>query len=299
MCAFVLAGVVGPRNQSLTLAGQLAKYGGIKTIMLGETLDSLRLDVARRVDLVHFVYAPVAERGLSEGKLVALALIRKPVIFHWIGSDVLNALEHPTGKFVARLCRSHILVKGHLAQTSWLANELSEAGIQATVFPLLPNLDFEIPPFPERASVLAYLPDSRYEFYGGKIVERLASESPSVNFVGIASSRRSWLPNLQYLPWQSSLGDVWRDISILLRVTKHDGLPWMVLEALAKGRQVIFSYSFPFCLKANSLDEARSMLSELLVRHKPNLEGATFVKRHFDPRVQIERLIGIYKRAIA
>jgi hypothetical protein len=295
----LLAGIVGPNRQTSTLARQLAKFGGIKADTLGESLNSMRLDSARHADLVHFIYAPVGESVFSQRKLLALAVMKKPVIFHWIGSDVVNALEHPSGKIVARLCRCEILVKWHLAQTSWLAKELSKVGIQAAIIPLLPDLDFETPPLPARACVLAYLPDSRYEFYGGKIMERLATEFPNVRFIGTASSRRSRLPNLQYLLWQASLDKIWRDTSILLRITKHDGLPWMLLEALAKGRQVIFSYQFPFCYRAGSFDEARTKLSEILVNEKLNLEGARFVRQRFDLETQIKRLVAFYEAALA
>lgn len=295
----MLVGLVGPEHQLSALKSQIEQVRGVRAFGLGDSIDTMRLGDAKKLDLVHFIFAPVGCNILSQRNLLHLAIIKKPVVFHWIGSDVVSALHHPSGKFVAKLCRSSIFVKSHLAQTSWLAKELLGVGIQAVVFPNLPNLDFIAPPFPERPSVLAYLPNVRYAFYGGKIVERLAAEFPSVRFLGLACSNQSKLRNLRFLPWQTDMDRIWLSSWILLRVTQHDGLPWMVLEAMAKRRHVIFTYDFPFCYKARSYDEAKASLSEVLVNWKPNVQGATFVRKNFNPRTQAQRLVRIYEAVLA
>lgn len=292
-------GVVGPEFQSSVICKGIARVGHIDSVYLGDSLGSVNSSLLRSVDLVHFYYCPVADSLLSQWKLFVPAVVGTPVIFHWIGSDVSKALSHMTGRAVAKVCKWSRLIKLHLAQAPWLAEELSTMRLRAKVFPLIPELGTDLLPLPEHPSVLIYLPERRFEFYGGLIVEKLATEFPEVRFVVVGSYRQTVIPNLSYLPWQREMRRVWEETGILLRVAKHDGLPWMVLEALARGRQVIFSHDFPHCYKAKTYDEIKASLSGILAIYRANLDGADFVRSHFNERVQFDNLISVYRGVLS
>ncbi len=81
---------------------------------------------------------------------------------------------------------------------------------------------------------------------------------------------------------------------MLIRLPEHDSLSAMVLEALARGRYVIYSEEFPFTETAGNFDEARDALARLLANRQPNYSGAEYVRRNYSLDEQAERLREIH-----
>jgi hypothetical protein len=84
---------------------------------------------------------------------------------------------------------------------------------------------------------------------------------------------------------------------ILLRVAKHDGLPKMVLEALAHGNQVVFEYEFPGCHHATTAEGALAAIRAILAERCPvNITGSDYVRQHYGNEQltrNLLRLIGV------
>lgn len=226
--------------------------------------------------------------------LLARAAGRR-TINHWMGTDVLLALEDPRLRRMARLADRFIVRQ--LAQAPWLATEIATLGIRAEVLTLVTELNATTlraaaaPP-----GVLAYLPDQRPDFYGGPIIYRLAEALPELPFGVVAGTagHTPLLPNLRYYGWVDDMGHLYDRYPILVRVARHDGLPKMVLEALARGNQVIFEYEFPHCYRATSYEEALAALRVILSAGCPvNRAGHDYVMTTYSPEQTTQKLLEV------
>jgi glycosyltransferase involved in cell wall biosynthesis len=218
----------------------------------------------------------------------------KKVVFHWIGTDVLRAMR--TAHRQERLINPKSLIKRmassfvrrnftHWAVASWLQEELSTIGISSSVVPIVsPLVNAKPLPMPEQFTVLSYLPDFRPTFFGADIVYQLAELNPDVKFV-IVAAQKIWknLPNVEVRGCvdQQTMRSIYRESSCLVRLAEHDGLALTVLESLARGRYVIWSYDFPHVFKAKSLAQAQRALLQVKHKTRPNFEGAEYVRTEF------------------
>jgi len=83
---------------------------------------------------------------------------------------------------------------------------------------------------------------------------------------------------------------VWKQIKIYLRLIKHDGLPHTVLEALARGKHVVWTYKFPYCYEVGTVEEAKEAIMAILNKNKPNIDGMHYVHAHFSSSKIMESL---------
>ena len=99
-------------------------------------------------------------------------------------------------------------------------------------------------------------------------------------------TRRRWL--LKRLQRYEAYDE--RETSMLLRLTPHDGLPKMVLEALACGRSVVWNHPFPHCTLARTDAEVEAALIEQGRRRSPQEEASLFVRSEYAPQRMITSL---------
>ena len=283
-----------------TVAGDLLSRTGYSCEILGpgQWLTFLKWFLTgklRRFDLVYQVCAvnnwPVA---------FFLSLMNKPYMLHWIGSDVLSFREKKAAKgwrkwIVSRL--AYRQARQHLADSAYLLDELKSLRIDASVVKLLPcRIETDVMPLPETCSVLAYWHDEREEFYRGKRIYALAEMFPQVVFrIAKANKTTSFVPsNVAFLGQCEDMESVYRDTSVFIRTPEHDSLSAMVLEALSRGRYVIYNKSdVPGCHYADSVEECANALREIMQKTEPNYEGARFVRENFNPAREARKLEGI------
>ena len=60
-------------------------------------------------------------------------------------------------------------------------------------------------------------------------------------------------------------------------------MPQALIEALTRGKYVIWSNEFPHCLRARSLPDARKALEIALARDHPNGAGMEYARQEFEP----------------
>lgn len=85
--------------------------------------------------------------------------------------------------------------------------------------------------------------------------------------------------------------------TVLLRLTRHGSLSYMVIESLAMGRQVIWSHNYlPFCHYAKSYDQVKKTILQIQKNPKLNIEGAEYVRKNFSSKRMIKELVKIYDR---
>jgi glycosyl transferase family 1 len=219
-----------------------------------------------------------------------------PTVMAWIGSDVLKHAPHASSSVIARAW--------HWCVAPWLREELTEAGIAADVVRLTPpQIPHPMPALPTSFTVLAYAADDRDGLYGREFIFELARRRPDIRFLLLAASPTDVLPaNVTALGWVEDMHEVLTQTTLYVRPTSHDGLSNLVLEALAYGRYVLWTYPFPGVDAAASLDTAEARLNELGRQHAegrlfPNHEGREAVVTMFDPTLvsdgTLERLTQI------
>jgi hypothetical protein len=216
---------------------------------------------------------------------------RKPLVIHWVGTDVLVALdEHRRGN------TSHGLLSRavHWCDAPWLAEELAEMGVQADYQPLpIVGMADVAPPLPAEFRALLYLPadPAARRVFDTETLLRLPRELPEIEFILIPSPANSLPgplpPNVETHGWEHDMDAVYRRVTVLVRLTSHDGTSFMSIEAMSRGRYVIWTYPMTGVIQADGLPAVVAVLRDLSERHKRaelplNEEGMRFARENFD-----------------
>jgi hypothetical protein len=226
---------------------------------------------------------------------------RARVFYFWIGTDVLDAIRDSKTKAGGRRLEKAKRDK-HLAGAPWLTRELAEIGIEASTTYLLGTcVPLSDPPLPTRFSVLTYVPDLRYRFYGGPLIYDCAVALPMIHF-DVIGGRGDWalhqLPNLQFWGWQPDVANFYRKSVAVMRLVEHDGVGATAIEGLAASRHVLYSYPLPFTEHVCFGDTtgARTALTALFTSYTngqlyPNRAGREYALAQFDREQVTQRLI--------
>jgi len=195
-----------------------------------------------RVDLVYQIGGDLRPNRLYQ----RIFKLKKKLIMHWVGSDIL---EMQTWQAAGNSFALDLLSEAvHWAEVSWTAKELGELGVNPKIIPLTPtSFPSELKELPKEFVVLTYLPEGKEEFYGVTQIFKLASAFPQVIFLAAATptakqAEIAWPANVIPIGWVDRMSELYSEVVLLIRLTKHDGLSFMVLEALAQGRYVFWSY---------------------------------------------------------
>jgi hypothetical protein len=224
-------------------------------------------------------------------QLALAAALGCPVIRWWVGSDVLHCLNDTRSRARAHIAAS--FSAANIAVAPHLVEELSSIGIRAKMIPTVidPQFRREIPAtnFCGKG-VLVYLPGTRAAFYGQAIVERAIHANPDLTFVIVADDKHRFrgAKNVESLGWVSDMKPIYDRVGCLLRLTEHDGLPRMIIEALLLGKYVIYSHRLPGTRLAKNYEEVQDAIDWFRRAVSPNTEGMTAINAFFMPPPEIE-----------
>lgn len=268
-----------------------AQYESVRTAV--RRLDFKPALDQMRATVLHQVSVPVASpRGFKPPLFFG-----KRIVAHWIGSDVMNLRSHVTrhGAVPEFLSRR---VDAHLADSPLLQEELKTLGIASTVIRLLPKrIEADVQPLPATPAALSYWADSRATFYGSDLFMSLAKAFPDMRFyvVGATGKNMNDVPeNVRFLGNVVDMDSVYRKVTVLFRLVAHDSLSAMVLEALARGKYVLYSHTFPHTIQVKGPEDASAALAEIRTASSPNVQGAAYVRENFSWRQEIRRLKAVY-----
>lgn len=208
-------------------------------------------------------------------------IFNKRTVSHWIGTDVLLAKENKNLNKVLKY------IDCNLTCSPVLKEELKEIGIDAIEMPIVPNWnDTNYSKLPIKHSVLIYMPEKKEGFYGLEYVKCAAEAYPELKFYIVANDNDILnLKNVKFLGRLSheEMEKLYDKITILLRMPKHDGLSLMLLEALIKGKEVIYSYKFPYTQYATSKEEVNNKISKIIQKQPEfNKLGHQYVLKNYD-----------------
>jgi hypothetical protein len=184
----------------------------------------------------------------------------------------------------------------HAALTPWLVDELRELSVDAVYLPFdgldLPSVEDKDLALPVQFTVLTYIPDERWAFYGGAQFIEAARRLPQAGFVVVAG-RGDWLRNrpgnVTFLGWRDDMVEVYKNSTVVLRLAEHDALGCTVVEGLGMARHVLYNYPVPFTTMIAFDDVAGlvAAISRLWDSHVsgvllPNLSGRRWAASTYD-----------------
>jgi hypothetical protein len=236
--------------------------------------------------------------------LLALRPKARPVMY-WIGTDVMNtaeALRNP-----AALARFKSASSGmtHLAASQGLVDELALLGVESRLawFPALTlNVPTTPPPYPERFTVLSYVPDARASFYGGPDLVALARALPDV-LVRIVGGAGAWVegevpPNMTFVGWVEDMGPEYELATVVTRLVEHDALGATAIEGVLYGRGVVYTGELQHAQHVPFGDLAAlcAVISVYYARWQsgdmaPDLSAAQWARKEFSQQERIRVLL--------
>lgn len=296
-------GILGDEDSGKRLAHHLNEAGvSAEFISPGLRKNPVGFLRLHSYDILHGIYM----RRFVFLSLIFGRLLGKATICHWEGTDVMKAIRETEFRSMGLILNR--FVKLNIVFSENLQKELKNIGIDSVVWPIPVDSDYfatdELPPMPKEFSVLVKVADD--QLYGSSIVFELVKDLPNVKFLVVSGQdvQPSWLlskigktKNLTYLGWKDNMLEIYKRSTVLLRLTKHDGLSYMVIESLALGRQVVWSHNFlPHCHYVKNYGQVKKAILEIQRNPKLNVEGAQYVRKNFSSRYMIRELIKIYNK---
>lgn len=218
-------------------------------------------------------------------QLAIAACLFRPIVRWWVGSDVLYCIEDPA---LGRAAKKLDSISHNIVVAPHLQRELLMLNISSMYIPSVIPIDFQEvieESSTVRDSVLVYLPSKRKEFYGYSNVKRIIERMPRVKFlvVGDVEHSLSSYENVSSLGWVEDMGQIWPSVRCILRLTKHDGMPRIILEGLRRGCYAVYSWEMPGCSLAKSAEQAIPLLEKAFMGPKINERAQSAFSNLMEP----------------
>ena len=300
--------VFGQRHWGARLAHELNRYGSAWSVVaeyLNVAAPDFRLPrvaAVRRADVIVRVGFPVGApsiRGRTFDLLWRTLHVINPsalYLHYWIGTDVQSVTRYRDAGRLRLGIFEKALGEMHAADAPWLVDELSELSIRAVNMPAfgldLPTVEDAGLVLPRQFTVITYIPDQRWAFYGGEQLVRIAQLLPQVRFL-VTAGTGGWLRNcpnnVSFLGWRGDMAELYKKSTVVLRLTEHDAWGRTVVEGLAMARHVICTYPVPFTTKVGSkdVDGIVAAIKRLQMSHDAglltlNMDGRRWAVSTFD-----------------
>lgn len=215
--------------------------------------------------------------GYLMSQLATAVALSVPIVRWWVGSDVLTAISTERGKRHA--LSIDWIVSRNVAVAPHLVDELASVGIRAHYVPSVIDSDMSSIVMADWAHgtkpVLLYLPGSRKKFYGIDKLEPVVARNADLTFIVVGDDTHSLAsyPNVESLGWVADMSNLYLRAGCVLRITEHDGLPRMLIEAMLRGLYAIYSWPLAGTWLARTPEEIDVALARYRLAMRPNLEG--------------------------
>ncbi len=246
-----------------------------------------------KIDIVYFGYGCCR----VDSYLKIAKIYKKKVICHWIGSDVLRAKSTKNLKHIQKY------INYNLACSPMIKDELKELEIKADEIPVLPiNISEDYSKLPDKHGVIMYLPKGKEEFYGIQYLKYAAETFNDIEFYIVGNDNDTInLRNVHFLGKisKSEMNELYDRTNILIRLPQHDGLSLMLLEALIKGKEVIYCYDFPFTKHVTNNKQLYNAISDIISKPpKYNEDGHQYVLEKYKLNEVKEKINSILSNII-
>ena len=285
--------ILGEEYHARAFSDQLKNYenGVFEPKYTGELTNEPHL---KNYDLFHLISTPLPV-------ISKLSKYGQPILYHWIGTDVYRFIKD---SYIKRQLKKYFILSPlvkNLVVWDNLKSELSQFNVKSTVLPLVKlGRKKDITPLPEKFSILTYVPFKRWEYYNGDMILKLAEKFPDIDFHLLAAEGKTVKSsNVYTYGFVEDVTPFYKNNLILIRVTRHDGLAKMVLEALSYGRQVLWNMQFPHCIYVKNIDDCIIALNSLKKKEELNLAGKTYVEQNFNQEKILDNYHNLCKNLIS
>jgi len=279
--------LVGAHAESLN---QALEERGYKTNLLPTTHFPKKKQI-KDSDIILGAYFQSAWPWFVIGKLC-----RKKTICHWVGSDSVLSVQNWKRKLQTKIFTK--FVDKHISVSTRIKEELDKIGIESTVLFHGSDIETEDIPMPKKLGVLVYFIAGREKLYGVDRVIKISKEVQDVDFYFVghfdsADYKEKYNQNNLHFLGYINISEIWSKISVIVRMTEHDGFPKIIVEAYSKGRYVIHNYPLPGVILCNSNKEVVSKLKKLQTTKTANKKGIELFNEQFSYDRFLEKLEGI------
>ena len=248
-----------------------------------------------KMDVIHFICAIGCRKYFYI--FVIRYLLKKKIIVHFVGSDILRLKKvnyFDRLNWILALKSANRIFVG----APWHVDELKNYLKTESLILFFNNYEREREPipFPYQFTVLSYLPPGKPDFYGEKLIKGLIEKYPEIKFIILGINKFSYFPNVEtkQIDYDTDMMEIYKQTSLLIRLTKHDGFSSMVLEALSLGRNVIWTYKIPHCFQTEAEREKLLNLFNKARKGEYNSSGAHWVRNNFNYSNFINKLESLY-----
>jgi len=276
-------GLVGAHTESLN---QALKKRGYNTTLL-PTTHIPKAKIIKDVDIILGAYFQSAWPWFVLGKLK-----RKKTICHWVGSDSVLAEQNLRRKLQTKIFSKFIDL--HIAVSSRIQDELHEKGIESIELFHGSDIEPEDIPMPKRIGALVYFIEGREKLYGVKRVIEISENLNYVDFYFVGHfnpekyKKKHNKSNLHFLGYVD-LTKLWPKISVIVRMTQHDGFPKIIIEAYSKGRYVVHNYPLPGVILSETNEDVVYELIKIQNENIINKKGIELFNKEFHYDKFLER----------
>jgi len=210
-------------------------------------------------------------------------------VVQWAGTDLLMARENRLEPWFKEIVGRPNIV--HIAPDSQMAGEVKrELGLPCRIVHAPSRFMYERPfPLPKQFAVSVYYPSFNREIYSLDLVDEVMARMKDTLFYvhrpsddgekPVLPKNAMWLGNIP----EPNYAEFLKQISVLLRLTVHDGTPYGMIEHFCAGRNVVMPHDYPFVTRVPfDAVEVVKAVNLLKRERKPNLAAAEYWRAYND-----------------
>ena len=225
----------------------------------------------------------------------------KKVLIHWVGSDLMNINSWLSPERLTHMNSPRFV---HVVEDDRMLKEAKHYFGEVQVCPIPTVTIFPPVALPDEFAVAVYYPAHRHDFHYGDVLKQVIKKMPTTKFYlyHLFGDKPKWqAPNMVWLGSlePSQYGELLANTSCMLRLSKHDGRPFSIVEAAMAGRRFITNFDMPYTHKVSDVPTADGVVKKLLEIKKetePDLRASHHYTHENDLLIfksRIRKLAGI------
>lgn len=190
----------------------------------------------------------------------------KKVLVHWVGSDLMNINSWLSPERLTHMNSPRFV---HVVEDDRMLKEAEHYFGKVQVCPIPSVTMFPPVALPDEFAVAVYYPAHRHDFHYGDVLKQVIKKMPTTKFYlyHLFGDKPKWTaPNMEWLGSldPSQYGELLANTSCMLRLSKHDGRPFSIVEAAMAGRRFITNFDMPYTHKVTDVPTADGVIKKLL-----------------------------------
>ncbi len=244
--------------------------------------------------ILPFVDVVISLNGVSDksGTLELAVKLKKKIIMHWQGTDVLLALKRFHNNTIYK---KYIENSFHFTDSENLKNELNSISINCSLlYYKFLNIS-EYKSDSKSKTAYTYIAKNKENFYGWEIIKDAFEQLPDYKLivVGTDGENLNAPKNVTFKGWVSKdeMKKIIKENILFIRLTEHDGFSLSVLEALSAGNYIIWNYKIENGFLLENKNELKSLIVNSFNNNIVNYKGIEWIKNNFNKELILSNLL--------